>query len=137
MCWIDYLFSCNSSQCVLIYTQSLSQAYSMTSNPIRYRIAVLLIWAAITLVANPVLHALSHQHVDCTEDVKESNTVIQWSEQDLCPFCDAVSQFGEPPVTDASFVPLVLQWNIKPDVIHHPDLRLSLSTRLRAPPFLT
>ena len=108
----------------------------MSTNPIRYRFAVLLLGAAMALVANPVLHAFSHDHVHSSEDVLERVADIQWNEQDICPYCDAVSQFVEPPITEASIVPVVLQRDSDSFVVLYPDLRLRLSTRLRAPPFI-
>ena len=102
---------------------------------IRYRFAVLLLGAAMALVANPVLHAFSHEHSDHLEDVRELVSDIEWSEQDVCPYCDAVSQFVEPPVTEASPAPLVELWDSESLATFYPDLRLRLYTRLRAPPF--
>lgn len=108
----------------------------MTSNPIRYRFAVLLIWAAMALVTNPVWHALSHNHVDDPQHVSECDSDTQWAVQDLCPYCDAVTQFVELPMTGVSIVPVVLQRDLDAFAIQYPDLRLRLSTRLRAPPYL-
>ena len=106
----------------------------MTSNPIRYRYAVLLIWAAVALVGNPVLHAFSHDHAGHLEGPIERVADIQWTEQDLCPYCDAVSQFIEPSGTAFSSVPEVFERDRANFVTLYPDLRLRLSTRLRAPP---
>gem|GEM_PF-1500388 len=111
----------------------------MPTNPIRYRFAVLLLGAAIALLLNPVLHAFSHNHHDhfgSSEHVEDHISDIQWTLPDLCPYCDAVSQFVEPPATEASIVPVVLQWDNQPFIVLYPDLRLRLSTRLRAPPFI-
>ena len=108
----------------------------MIPNPIRYRFAKLLIWAAMALVMNPVLHSLSHNHLHFPEGDKECVSDIHWVEQELCPHCDAVSQFVEPHIIEASFVPVVLQEEIEAFGILCPDLRLRLSTRLRAPPSL-
>ena len=107
----------------------------MTSSRIRYRFALLLIGAAMALVVNPVLHAFSHDHVDHPEDSTESVADLQWTEQDLCPYCEAVSQYMEPPVTKVSNMPVVLQRDNDAIVILYADRRLRLSKRLRAPPF--
>ena len=108
----------------------------MNSKPIRYCFAILLIGAAMAVVVNPVLHAFSHNHFDDPEDVKECVDDIQWTEQDLCPYCDAVSQYVEPPITEALYESVILQRDSEPVVFLYPDLRLRLSTRLRAPPYL-
>jgi len=108
----------------------------MITNPIRYRFAVLLLVAAIALVANPVLHAFSHDHFDCSEHVEEQGSGTQWAAQELCPYCDAVSQYVEPPITEASIASVILLGYSESFVILYPDIRLRLSTRLRAPPFL-
>ena len=81
----------------------------MITNPTRYRFAVLLLVAATALVANPVLHAFSHDHhdyVDCSEHVEEQGADTQWTVQELCPYCDAVSQYVETPLQR----PLLSQW---------------------------
>lgn len=109
----------------------------MLSNPIRYRFAVLLLWAAMVLVANPVLHAFCHDHFHSVEHLDESIADVRWAEQDLCPYCDAVPQFVQPALVDASIAPAIIQQDIEPALTHYPDLRLRLSTRLRAPPNLT
>ena len=110
----------------------------MILNPIRYRFAILLLGAASALVANPVLHAFSHDHHDhfaCSDHVEEQGADVQGAVQELCPYCDAVSQYVEPPTTEASNISVVLLGDSESLVILYPDLRLRLSTRLRAPPF--
>ena len=108
----------------------------MISTPIRYRYAVLLLWAALALVTNPVLHAFSHDHVDEFGNGHAHIADLHWAEQDLCPYCDAVSQVVVPPATDVSIVPVRLPGRIEPTAPLYPDLRLRVSTRLRAPPVL-
>ena len=108
----------------------------MTANPIRHHCAILLIGAAMALVVNPVLHAFSHDHFGFPVHVKEFATGFQWTEQDLCPYCDAVSQFIKPSIAEASIGQMVLLRNSDFSAVLYPNVRLRLSTRLRAPPFL-
>ncbi len=106
----------------------------MPSPPIQYRFATLLLWAALALVLNPVLHAFSHDHHEEVEDSTEHLAVFHSAEDELCPYCDAVTQLVAPATTDASLVPALLPGSIEPTTVLHPDLRLRLPTRLRAPP---
>lgn len=124
------------SVCINIRINISRYALVMASTLIRYCNTVLLAWAVMALVLNPVLHAFSHDHFDHPEDVTESVSGIQWTGQGLCPYCDAVSQFVEPPTTETTNDPVVFQWSIESFVILYPDLRLLLSTRLRAPPLV-
>ena len=66
----------------------------MTSKVIRYRYAMLLLWASMALVSNPLWHAISHDHSDHGD---EAVVDIFWVGEDLCPHCDAVSQFAALP----------------------------------------
>ncbi|MEM8487107.1 MAG: hypothetical protein AAF564_16255 [Bacteroidota bacterium] len=108
----------------------------MPFSPIRSRFAVLLLWAALALVTNPVLHAFSHDHHDDLADITERVVDAHWAEQELCPYCDAVSQVVAPPLTEASIVPVAFPERIEPVASLYLDLRLRVSARLRAPPFL-
>lgn len=108
----------------------------MTSSQIRYRFALLLYMAAMALVTNPVLHAFSHDHTEDRGEATEQVADVEWAEEDLCPYCDAVSQVIVPPVTTASIAPALLSVSVEPSAILYPDLRLRIPTRLRAPPFI-
>lgn len=108
----------------------------MTSNVIRYHNAVVLLWAALALVTNPVLHGMSHGHLENHGDPTESTEKVQWTEQDVCPYCDAVSSLAELPNTEVHKQPLVLLWRIEPLGVHLANQYHLRSTRLRAPPVL-
>ena len=106
----------------------------MISNPVRYRCAVLLLWAALFMVVNPVWHAISHDHIDHHQEPSDSDT--RWVQEDFCPHCDAVSQvFDLPTASD-----VIMSWfpgaQLTAYVSFNADLRFLLSTRLRAPPFV-
>ena len=111
----------------------------MTSNSIQYRYAKLLLWAAVALVLNPVWHALGHSisdHHSHEHHGEHHGTSIQWTMQDLCPYCDAVAQFAVSSEGDANVGILALLWNIEPSGVVYTAPSLFLSIRPRAPPFL-
>ena len=103
---------------------------------IRYRNAILLLWVAMVLVTNPVWHAACHLSSEHHSEHAEHTADLQWVAEDVCPYCDAVSQcVGVSEVTT-----LDVQWirvgDIMPLEGDYADLRLLLSFRLRAPPIL-
>jgi len=106
------------------------------SNLIRYRHALLLLLTTVVLVTNPVWHAAAHLISDHSSEHTEHVLDEQLAEEDLCPFCDAVSQVAAAPAIERLYVQLVPVGDIVPVKGHHADLRLLLSTRLRAPPIL-
>ena len=109
----------------------------MSSNLTRYRFAVLLIVAAMVLMTNPVLHALGHNHILDHGDTTERAYDTQWEEQELCPYCSAISHVAStPPESITSFINRVNEDSPLLFGIIDPDLRFDLATRLRAPPFL-
>jgi len=108
----------------------------MTVYSIRYRYVVLLFWATFALATNPVWHAISHCDLDCHEEDTEAVSFIEWGEHDLCPYCEAVSQFADTAPKKASFVLVDLHEEVERVLILYTDLRYHLSIRLRAPPLL-
>ena len=108
----------------------------MNSTWIRYCYGVLLLGAATAMVTNPVWHAFSHRHFDNHSDVAEGIPDAQWSEQNLCPYCDAVTHFVEVAPTSYPLAQLVWLWDITRPEATYPDLRLHLSPCMRAPPFI-
>ena len=106
----------------------------MNTRKIPYRYAMLLCFAALVLVMNPVWHAIAHSHFDQpfeTEQVSDTN----WAAADLCPYCDAVPQQIAPIGLQSNIVPADFYSELKEtDDLYH-DLRLRVSKRLRAPPF--
>ena len=106
----------------------------MPFNPIRYRFAILLLLAAVALVTNPVLHAFSHDHFHHDDHDAAHDADVQWTAEELCPYCDAVSSVVEAPAPKTSVAPALLQGQVEATSILYPDLRLRFSTRLRAPP---
>ena len=107
------------------------------SRLIRYRFALLLLIAAMSLVTNPVWHATAHLISD--HSCKHTKQVfdVKWAEADLCPYCDAVSPVAEAVATKPFKRPLVRVGEITPLEGDLVDLRLLISTRLRAPPVLS
>ena len=103
---------------------------------IQYRYALLLIWAVFALVTNPVWHAAGHFFSDHSSDATEHVSDVQWSEQDLCPYCDGVSQFTETLPAVSPITSLVRLGDITPVEFSYADHRTRLTTRLRAPPYL-
>ncbi|MFK7844806.1 MAG: hypothetical protein AB8G77_05845 [Rhodothermales bacterium] len=108
----------------------------MIPHSIRYRYAVLLLWAVLALVSNPVLHAIGHAHTDELVDPTEHVSDTTWSAEDLCPFCDAISHHVASANTEIAIPPAVFFAKLSVVSNAYPDLRLRLSTRLRAPPAL-
>ena len=103
----------------------------------RYRCALLLAWAAIALVINPVWHVAGHCFSDHHHDEAVEHTGdIQWTKDDLCPYCDAVTQFVGVPVTVESKVALIRLEDFFLVYALYSDHRFRISTRLRAPPIL-
>ena len=113
----------------------------MTSITIRYQYAKLLIWAAIALVTNPVWHALGdsisdhHSHEHHPHD-EHHETIIQWTTNELCPYCDAVAQFALGSQNEADKGVMVLLWKIESPGVTYTASSYILSSRPRAPPFL-
>lgn len=108
----------------------------MIPHSIRYRYAVLLFWAVLALVSNPVLHAIGHGHSDQSGDNTEHVSDTTWSVEDLCPYCDAISHHAASVNTQTAIAPAVFFAKLSVVSYACPDLRLRLSTRLRAPPVL-
>lgn len=106
------------------------------ANLIRYRSAVLLIGAALALVTNPVWHAVGHLVSDHASEHMEHVLDVRWAEDDLCPYCDAVSQVSDTPTTAIHHAQLIPVEDIVPVEGHYADLSLLQSARLRAPPIL-
>ena len=107
------------------------------SNLIRYRYAWLLLLITVVLVTNPVWHATAHLISDHSSEHTEHVFDEQWAEEDRCRFCDADSQIADAPSIARLSTQLVPVGDIVPVKGHDADLRLLLSTRLRAPPALT
>jgi len=105
-------------------------------NSIRYRNAILLLWVAMALVTNPVWHAACHLSSDHHSEHPEHTAHHQWVAEDVCPYCDAVSQCAEVPEVTTLDVQWMRVGDIMPLEVDYADLRLLLSTRLRAPPVL-
>ncbi len=108
----------------------------MTPTSIRHRYVILLAWAALALVTNPVWHAVGHTFSDHHSEATGHLCDVQWTEQDLCPYCDAVSHFAEMPDTEVRTGLLVHLWTIESHIFLPTDRRHLFSTRLRAPPVL-
>ena len=108
----------------------------MISHTIRYRYAILLLWAVLALVTNPVWHAIGHNHSDAPTDAAEHVSDTHWAEEDICPFCDAVTHHVAPANAVIAIAPAVFCGELNTFSDRYVDLRLRLSTRLRAPPYL-
>lgn len=106
-------------------------------NSIQYRYAKLLLCAAFALVMNPVWHALGHSISDHhSHEHEHHETSIQWTEQDLCPYCDAVSHQAVFDESEVSTGVLTFFWNIESFEVVYSDPCLILPCRPRAPPIL-
>lgn len=108
----------------------------MPSHSFRYRFAPLLIWAVVAMITNPVWHAVGHCISDHHSDAPEHVFDVQWGELEICPYCDAVSQYADALDTTVHIGRVVHLWNVIPLKIRYTDHRLLITTRLRAPPFL-
>ena len=89
----------------------------------------------IAMVAHPVCHAISHGHSD-SHDETGGIFFTDWGEQDLCPYCDAISPFAEPLPTRISFEFPGIHEDVGFSVVLYVDLRSCLFPQMRAPPFL-
>ena len=105
-------------------------------NKIRYRSAVLLIGAAMAMVTNPVWHAAVHLVSDHPVETTGQLTDIRWMEQDLCPYCDGVSQYFEGPAETSSILKWVQLDEIIPSEGIYDTFAHRYAFRLRAPPVL-
>ena len=107
---------------------------------IRYRYALLLMWAAVALVTNPVWHAAGHlfsEHAsDHTFDHTDHAFDTQWVQEDVCLYCDGVSQVADAPTLTTLYTQFIRVGNILPLKGQDADLSPLLTTRLRAPPVL-
>ena len=108
----------------------------MTSNAIRYQYAKLLIFAAVALATNPVWHALGHELSGHHSHEIEEGVNIQWTTEDLCPYCDAVFQHAITGQSEIRIGVLGLLCDIQPLYVDYTDQCLLLSTRPRAPPVM-
>ncbi|MEM8487094.1 MAG: hypothetical protein AAF564_16190 [Bacteroidota bacterium] len=106
----------------------------MTSIPVRYRYAALLLWAACALVLNPVFDAFSHSHDDCHNEGSDVVALVEGTAEDLCPYCDAVSPFADTATPPPFFLLEDLDEQTAVVIARIADCRLFLSARLRAPP---
>ena len=101
---------------------------------IRYRYAMLLAWAA--LATNPVWHVASHLLSEHLSDEIAHVSDTQWTEQDLCPSCDATAPLAEAAITANPIADVVWQGDVVLIASTYAELQPHFYTRLRAPPVL-
>ena len=85
----------------------------------RYRSAVLLLWTAFVLVLNPVWHAIDHCLSDSHFHIHENVIVSQWAEEELGPYCDAVSRQGFSPAFGPNWSYESRSSGLKPEIGHN------------------
>lgn len=106
----------------------------MSQKIIRYRYAVLLLLASLALVSNPLWHAISHIHFGHNGDDMEIVADTHWAEEDLCPYCDAVSQFVKAPASSSPEADWIRVGVISPVDNYDIHTYQFWPSRLRAPP---
>ncbi len=122
--------------CIIIHTVVFGYKTPMTLYSIRNHYLVLLIWAATAMVMNPVWDAVLHYCEDCHHEEVDVVSFVEDDEEHPCPYCDAVSHFADTASTESVFVLTDLHEQSASISILYPDLRLRISSRLRAPPTL-
>lgn len=120
--------------CINIRINISRYALVMASTLIRYCNTVLLAWAVMALATNPVWHAAGHFFSDRHDETVEHVSDHHWTEQDICPFCDAVSQYTETAKTEAPGRQRFLLGQLDRLEPYFTHRRFPLHARLRAPP---
>lgn len=106
-------------------------------NSKRYRLALLLLWVAGLLIANPIWHALDHIMEDHTEERDEDVSGSSWSAEAHCLLCNAVTPLVETPVSAVEPVSVYHVSIVRITENSCIDCHLSRSFQLRAPPVLS
>ncbi len=112
------------------------QSLSMKPRLIRYQQVLLLFLAALAMVMNPIWHAMSHGHVDHHGEIVDCNAGADWTQEDLCPYCDAVSQLADAAREVSAIAAMAYYGEVASPRLLDSHLRFPLATRLRAPPLV-
>lgn len=107
------------------------------SKSVQHRYVMLLTWAVMALVLNPVWHAMGHSLSDHHSTVLDNEFEVHWEEEELCLYCDAISHHADVPQFEASIGQFAQIGDIEPQSLVYADQRRLVYSRLRAPPVLS
>lgn len=114
----------------------------MYSSLVRYRFAMLLLWAALVLATNPVWHAIGHTydeasgpHSSHNEGASEHGFENSASDEDLCVYCEGTFQSTEATDVDVPARDFVYYQQLIVLDTGYLCPNSFLNIKLRAPPF--